>query len=208
MRLSQKTPWGSPKVNWDFRENSKLSHIWTLFCARLWELRTASGLANLSLFKDPTVVLISYYLLGLNGWSTVSPVVHIITRTVLSSWATQSTHCEFIIWTRCNVKIAFTYLERENCTKLVKKWPYIMLAFALLVKWMEAMMWFIIIEKRCCQHGRVLKRHERFWSNKSDDNNKSDKNNSLLLSSYNVLVTILGSSYTWSYLIFITNLLV
>lgn len=83
-----------------------------------------------------------------------------------------------------------------------------MLASAFLVKWMEVMMWFIIIEKRYCQHGRVLQRRERFWSNKFDDNNKSDKNNSLLLSPYNVLVTILGSSYIWNYLILITNLLV
>lgn len=57
VRLLHITPWGSPTINWDCGENSGLSHIRALFCARLWELRTASDLTNLGPQGSPNQLL-------------------------------------------------------------------------------------------------------------------------------------------------------
>lgn len=53
-----------------------------------------------------------------------------------------------------------------------------MLASTLPLKWMGAMVRFIITEKHCCWDSKLLKRGERFWSN------KYDVSNNLLLSIY------------------------
>lgn len=142
IQILQKNSYYSSKVNWGFRENWGSSQIWRLYCTRLLELRTASGLANVTPLKDLKVVWINYGVLGLNGWSMISPIVHIIVRTVVNrttthSWTTQLTHhgVHYFRFTARWKLLLHTWKEKTVENQI--KWPYVMLAFALPVKWME-----------------------------------------------------------------------
>ena len=159
-------------------------------------------LTNLTTHKDPKVVLIEYGLLGLNGWSTVSPTAHVIVRTRFNNWTDLFTYhgVHYFGFTARWKLLLLTWKGKtaENQMNMV----LCNACFCPPLKWMEAMIWYYH-RKHCCQDSHMLQRDERFWSNISDDNNNSPKNNSLLLSIYNVPVTLLGSLHT--YLIFITT---